>query len=167
DRPQIMAAEIVHQPRQLVVAAAIEQRGHRTLIADFVIEPLAPCRSALKHQGRIELVGTIIDPASQYFAAGLGKGRLLQPAIFEEHDVPTEVSEQVLIALPQTLADHGVEALPVVVDDLPAIAQALLPAFEHSLEDVALVELGIAEKRDHAAFRPFKTPTVSAHIVLR
>src|SRR5262249_28395996 len=89
------------------------------------------------------------------------------PAIFEEHDVPTEVSEQVLIALPQTLADHGVEALPVVVDDPPAIAQALLPAFEHSLEDVALVELGIAEQRDHAAFRPFKTPTVSARIVSR
>ena len=91
----------------------------------------------------------------------------MQPAIFEEHDVPTEVSEQVLIALPQTLADHRIETLPVVVDNPPAIAQALLPAFEHGLEDVALVELGIAQKRDHAAFRPFKTPTVRAHVVLR
>jgi hypothetical protein len=45
-------------------------------------------------------------------------------------------------------------------------AQALLPALQHGLEDVALVELGIADQRDHAAFRTVKTPPVRPHVVL-
>jgi len=57
--------------------------------------------------------------------------------------------------------------LPVVIDDPPAIAQALLPAFEHRLEDIALVQLGIADQRNHATLGPIETPAMSAHIVLR
>ena len=49
DRTEIMAAEIVHQPRQLVIAAAFDKRGYGSLVADLVIEPFAPCRSTLKH----------------------------------------------------------------------------------------------------------------------
>jgi hypothetical protein len=56
--------------------------------------------------------------------------------------------------------------LPVVVDDPPAIAQALLPAFEHGLEYVALIELGVADERDHATFRTVKAPAMGAHVVL-
>ena len=121
----------------------------------------------MKHQSRIELVRTIIDPAPQDFAAGLGKRRLLERAVFEEHHVPAEIAEQVLIALPQTFADDRVEALPVVIDDPPAISQALFPALEHGFENIALVELGIAQKGDHTAFRPLDTPAVGAHIILR
>ena len=161
-----MAAEIVHQPRQLVVAAALQERGDRPLIADLIAEPLAPCRSALKHQSGIKLVRTIIDPLAQYFAARFGKRRLLKRAVFEQHYVPTEIAEQVLIALPKSLADDGIQALPVVIDNPPAIAQPLLPALEHRFEDIAFIELGVAKKRNHAAFPPRETPTVGAHIIL-
>ena len=133
---------------------ALDQPRHRSLVADLVIETLAPGRAALEHQRGIELVRTVIDPASQHFAAGLGKRGLLERAVFEHHHVPAEIAEQVLVALPQPFAHHGVEALPVVIDDPPAIAQTLLPAFEDGLEDIALVELGVAKERDHAAFRP-------------
>src|SRR6516225_1933481 len=128
DRTKIMAAEIVHQPRQLVVAAALQQCGDRSLIADLIVKPLAPCRSALKHQGRIELVRAIIDPAAQGLAARFGKCRLLKRAVFEQHYVPAEIAEQVLIALPWSLANDGIQTLPVVIDDPPAIAQPLFPA---------------------------------------
>ena len=126
---------------------------HRPLVADLVEQALAPGRTALEHQRRIELVRAAIDPLPQHLAAGLGEGGLLQRAVFEHHDVPAEIAEQVFVALPQAFAHHGIEALPVVIDDPPAIAQALLPAFEHRLENIALVELGVAEERDHAAFR--------------
>src|SRR5215831_3371639 len=108
DRTKIVAAEIVHQPRQLVVAAALQQSGDRSPIADLIVKPLAPCRSALKHQGRIELVRAIIDPAAQGLAAQLGKCRLLKRAVFEQDHIPAEIAEQVLIALPQSLANDGI-----------------------------------------------------------
>ena len=172
DRRQIVAAEIVHQPRQLIVAALFDQPRHRPLVADLVIETLAPRRAALEHQRGIKLVRTAIDPLAQHLAARLGKGGLLQRAVFEHHDVPAEIAEQILVTLPQPFAHHGVEALPVVIDDPPAIAQALLPAFEDGLENIALVELGVAKQRDHAAFRPrlsisYLAPAVGAHVILR
>ena len=172
DGGQVVTAEIVHQRRDRVVAARLDQRRHRPLVADLVEKPLAPSRAALKHQRRIELVRAAIDPLPQRFAARLGEGLLLQRAVFEHHDVPAEIAEQVFVALPEALAHHGIEALPVVIDDPPAIAQALLPAFQHGLENIALVELGVAKQRDHAALRTrlavnCSTPAVGAHVILR
>src|SRR5262249_37415037 len=79
---------------------------------------------------------------------------------------PAEGFEQRFVARPQTLADHRIEALAVVVDDPPAIAQALLPALEDGLEDVAFIELGVAHERDHAAFGPLQTPATGARVIL-
>ena len=65
DRRQVVAAEIVHQPRQLVVGALLDQLRHRALIADLVEQALAPRRAALEHQRRVELVRTAVDPLPQ------------------------------------------------------------------------------------------------------
>ena len=131
------------------------------------LQPLAPRRAALEHQRRVERVGAGVDPLLELFAARLAERGLLQRAVLQDHHVPAEILEELLVALPQALAHHGVEALPVVVDDPPAIAQALLPAFEQRLEDVALVELGVADQRDHAAFGTIRSPAVRAHVILR
>jgi len=56
--------------------------------------------------------------------------------------------------------------LPVVIDDPPTVPQALLPAFEQALKYVALVQFGIADQRDHAAFGPVEPPAVGAHVIL-
>src|SRR6186997_1611649 len=167
NRWKVMPAEIVHQGRELVVAPLFDQLTDVTLVADLIVQSLAPGRAARKHQCRVELIGTIVDPAAQGLAARLLEGRLLQRAVFDDGDVPAEVLEQLLVALPKALANHGVEALAVVIDDPPAIAQALLPAFEQCLEDVALVELGIADQRDHSSFGPCEAPATRAHVVLR
>jgi hypothetical protein len=165
-RRQIVAAEIVHQRRQCVVGAFLDQPADVALVADLVVEPLAPGGAAGEHQRRVELVRTLVDPLPQPLAAGLLEGGLLQRAVFDDHHVPAEIPEQLLVALPQSFAHDGVETLPVVVDDPPAIAQTLLPAFEQRFEDVALVEFSVADQRDHAPFGPAQTPGMRAHIVL-
>ena len=164
-RRQVVPAEIAHQPRELVVRALVDQPRHRPLIAEVVHQALAPRRAALERQRRIELVRAVVDPGAQRLAARLLERGLLQRAVLDDHDVPAERLEQRLVARPQAFADHRVEALAIVVDHPPAIAQALLPAFEHRLEDVALVHLGIADQRDHAAFRPVGRE-VRAHVIL-
>ena len=100
DRCQIVAAEIVHEPRQLVVAALFDEPRDRPLVADLVIEALAPCRPALKHQRGIELVWTMIDPLAQHLTARLGNRGLLERAVFEHHHVPAEIAEQVFVTTP-------------------------------------------------------------------
>ena len=159
-----MAGEIGHQLRQRIIGAGLDDA--RDWLADLADEPLAPGAAALEHQRRVELVRAIVDPLPQRFAARLRKCLLQQRAVFEDHHVPAERREQRLVTLPQAFADHRIEALPVVVDDPPAVAQALLPAFQYRLEDVSLIEFGIADQRDHAAFRPIDTPAVRAHVVL-
>ncbi len=161
-----MTREVGHQPRQLLVRARLDQPRDVALVADLVEEALAPGGAALEDERRVELVRTIVDPLAQALAASLAERLLQQRAVFENDHVPAEGFEQRLIARPQALADHRVEALAVVVDDPPAIAQALLPAFEDRLEDVAFVELGVADERDHAAFGPLQTPAVGAHVIL-
>ena len=127
-----MPAEIGHQPRQLVIGAALDQPGNVALIADIVEQPLAPGGPALEGQSRIELVRTIVDPFAQALAARLGESRFQQVAIFQDDDVPAEIAEDRLEPLPQALAHHRIEALAIVVDDPPAIAQSMLPAFEQA-----------------------------------
>jgi hypothetical protein len=162
----IVAAEIGHQRQQFLVAARFDQARHRTLIADLVVEPLAERSTALEAQRRIDLVRTIVDPGLQCSSAGLGKSRLHQPAVLHDHHVPAKVAEHGFELLPQTLAHHGVEALAVVVDDPPGVAQPVLPAFKQGFEDIALVHLGIADQRDHAAFAAVLHPAVSRDVVL-
>jgi hypothetical protein len=47
---QIMTAEIAHQPRQLAVGTALDQLRDRPLVADIVMQALAPGGTALKGQ---------------------------------------------------------------------------------------------------------------------
>ena len=165
-RRQVVTGEISHQAVKLRVGARLDQPFDWVLIADLVEEALAPSGAALKHQRGVELVGTIVDPAAQRFATRLAERLFQQRAVFEDDHVPTKRLKQLLITRPQALADDSIETLTVVVDNPPAIAQALLPAFENSFEDVAFVEFGIADERDHARFRPFQSPAVGADIVL-
>src|SRR5271169_3546187 len=129
-----MPAEIVHQGGKLVVGASVDEQANVALIADSIVQSPAPGSSSGKHQRGTKRVWTIVDPLTQLFAARLLESGLLQRAIFQNYDVPAEILKQLLVALPQPFAHDGVEALPVVVDNPPAIAQPLLPAFEQRLE---------------------------------
>ena len=165
-RRQVVAGEVAHQRRELGVGAPVEQRRHRPLVAELVGQTLAPGGAALEDQRRIERVRAGIDPRLQPFAAGLTEGRLLQRAVLQRHHLPAEGGEDRLEALVEPFAHHGVEALAVVVDDPPGVAQALLPALQQRLEDVALVELGVADQRHHAALAAALRPAVGVDVVL-
>ncbi len=145
----IVAAEVGHQGQQFLIAAPLDQFRDRALVADLVGEVLAERRAALEAQRRIHRVRAGIDPFPQGLAAGLGEGLLHQPAVFHDHHVPAEITEHGFEFLPQPLAHHRIEALAVIVDHPPGIAQAVLPALQQRLEDIALVHLGVADQGDH------------------
>src|SRR4029077_8263000 len=136
---QIMPAEVAHQGRELRVRTTLEEAGHVALVAEIVQEPLAPSSAALESQRRIELVRRRVDPLAQSFSARLLERSFLQGTIFENDDIPAEGAENGLQLGVEALEDQVVEALAVIVDDPPAIAQALLPPFEQGLENVALI----------------------------
>jgi hypothetical protein len=146
-----VAAEIGHQPRELVVGAALDRARDLALVAEVVEQALAPGGPALEGERRVELVWAGLDPLLQALAAGLGESGLLQLAVAQHHHIPAEVAEDRLEAGIEALADHRIEALAVVVDDPPGVAKPVLPAFQQGLEDVALVHLGVATS---ATMRP-------------
>ena len=161
-----MAAEIGHQPGQRVVGAPFDQRGDGALVADVVEQTLAPGAAALEGQGRIQLVGTGVDPLAELQAAGFAEGLLQQGAVFEDPDLPAHRLEQFGDPLVKPFAHHGIETLAIVIDDPPAILQAVLPAFQQAFENVALVQFGIADHCYHAAGRALRAQALGSQIVL-
>src|SRR5262249_44425428 len=137
------------------------------LVANLVIETLPPCRPARKNERRVKLVRAVVDPLAQCLAARLLERCLLQRAILENDDLPSEIIEELLIASPKPLPNNSIEALAIVVDDPPAIAKTLFPAFEQCLENISFVQFCVAHQRHHAALGPVKAPPVGAHVVLR
>ena len=124
---------------------------------------LAPARAALEDQRRVERVGAVVDPLPQMLAVGLGEGRLQELAVLQGDDAPADQLEHLADAAEQPVVDDAVEALAVVVDHPPEVPHVVLPAFEQRLEDVALVELGVADERHHAAGRALcRRPAPSA-----
>ena len=161
-----MAAEVAHQRRKLVVAAALDQSRKIALIAQLVGEPLAPSCAAAEGQCRVELVRARLDPYAQPLATRFVKGGLLQAAMTQHNNVPAEVAEHCLELGPQSFAHHRIEALTIVVHHPPGVAQPVLPAFQQGLEDVALVHLGVADQGNHLAQRPACAPALEAQIIL-
>ncbi len=134
--------------------------------ADLVGEPLAPGGTALEGERRVELVRTAVDPAAQRLAARLLAGRLLKRAVFQHLHVPAEGGENAFDALPQPLAHDAVEALAIVVDHPPGVAQVMFPALLQAFIDIAFIEFRIADQRDHPACRACLGPWLGGNIVL-
>ena len=152
-RRHVVAAEIGHQPLQRGIVVIVEDRADAGIAVEVALQMLAPALAALVDQRRIERVRAGVDPLAQMMAVGPGEGGLQQPPVFQGDDAPAHHLEQRVDAAEQPVGDHGVEALAVVVDDPPEIADIVLPAFEQRLEDVAFVEFGVAGERDHPARR--------------
>ena len=59
---EIVAAEIGHQTRELVVIVLGEQRADARQMAEVVLQALAPAGAALERQRRVEVVRAVVDP---------------------------------------------------------------------------------------------------------
>src|SRR5215510_9077100 len=121
-RGHVVPAEVIHQGRQLSVAAPIDQPADIALITDFISEPLAPCGATRENERGIKLVRAVVDPFPQRLSARLLESCFLQRAIFENDNFPSKIIEELLMARPQSLTHDSVKTLAIVVDDPPAIA---------------------------------------------
>ena len=176
---QVVAAQVGHQPMQRRVVVHRQQVAHRRVVpmrfqdvgapaAQLFLAAFAPGdRAALVGERRVERIGALVDPVAQLAAAGLLERRLQQRAVFDRDDAPAEGLKQVIEMAVVEIRDRAVQALAVVVDDPPDIADVVFPAFQQAFVDVALVELGVAGDRHHAAARlPFRQQLMDAQVVL-
>ena len=136
-------------------------------IGEVLLELPPPGGAALEHQRRVEHVGAVVDP----LLAGARRRARRRPRCsslpyLSSTTFQPRFSNSAGHLHEQPVRDHRVEALAVVVDDPPAVPEAVLPVFEQGLVDVALVELGIAHQRDHAALGPVAAPALGVHVVL-
>ena len=166
DGLQVMPAEVGHELGERGVIVPAHDRQGIGMDGELFFQLPPPGRPALEHQRRVEHVGAVVDPLLETLAAGLGEGPLQQLAVLDEHYLPAEVLEQRRHLHEQAVRDHGIEALAVVVDDPPAVLEAVLPVFEQRLVHVAFVDLGIAHDADHAALAPIRAPALGVHVVL-
>src|SRR5437764_5676499 len=150
-RAHIVTGEIGHQPPQRLVVVLVEDRANAGIAVEIAAEMLSPALAALVDEGGVERIRAGVDPFAQLLAIRPGKRGLQEAAVFQRDDAPAEHLEQGVDATEEPVGDHGVEALAVVIDYPPEIADIVLPAFEEGLEDVALVELGVTGERNHSA----------------
>ena len=149
----VVAGEVGHQPVKGGIVVLLEDAPDAGILVEVAGQRLAPAGTALEDQRRVERVGAGVDPLPQLLAVGLGERRLQQLAVLQGDDAPADQLEHLADAAEQAIVDHAVEALAVVVDHPPEIAHIVLPAFEQGLEDVALVELGVADQGHHSTSR--------------
>ena len=145
----------------------LEDAADAGILVEIARQRLAPAGAALEHQRRVERVGAGVDPLAQMRAVGLREGGLQQLAVFQRDDPPADQLEHLRDPAEQPVVHHAVEALAIVVDHPPQVPDVVLPAFEQRLEDVALVEFGVADQRHHASRGPLAVAQVlQPHIVL-
>ena len=150
-----------------LVVVAVEDGADAGAAAEIALQMRAPRGPALEAQGGVEVVRAGVDPVPQGLAAGPGERRLQLLAVFDGHHLPADGGEELLDLGEQQLRHDPVQALAVVVDHPPEIADVVLPALEQGLVDVALVELGVADDRDHAPGRlAGRAQAVQGHVVL-
>ena len=94
---------------------------------------VAPGGAALVGERRIPRVRTLVDPVAQRIAAAIGTNAdSSSVAVLQRDHVPVHALEHRVHAMEDPVADHRVEALAVVVDDPPQIADIVLPRLRAS-----------------------------------
>jgi hypothetical protein len=126
-RFHVVPGQIGHQRGEGVIVMLIEQLADARELAEIAQQMLAPAAAALEDEGGIERVGAVVDPLPQRRAVGAPEGRLQPLAVFQRDHAPADRLELALDAREQAVRDDGVEALAVVVDDPPAVADVVLP----------------------------------------
>ena len=117
-----MAAEVGEQRRQRGVVMRLEERRRR--LAEIGLDPRPPRRAALVVERRQVGVGQRLEPALQL---RILVERGLQPlAVAQLDHAPAAASENLVEPLEHAVGAGRVEALAVVVDDPPQVADVVL-----------------------------------------
>ena len=148
-----MAGQIGHQRVQPDIVMLVEQLRDTRGIPEVAGQPLPPRGATLIGQRGILGVRAIIDPPPERLATTAGERGLESLAVLEGDHPPLHRRKQRVEPMEETVGHDRIEALAVIVDDPPGVGDLVLPGLEQRLEDVALVELGVASHRDHATRR--------------
>ena len=164
---QVMPTQVGQQGVQIAIVIFVEQLRDPLRIAQITPQLLAPRRSTLKNQGRVERIRAIVEPLLQGSSTRIFEGFFESLAVLQDVDVPIDQLKHLADAFNELILDHDVQALTVVINHPPHVAQVLLPTFEHRLENTALVQLGIAYDGNHPT-RPVTrvAPSFQCEIVL-
>ncbi len=149
----IVTAQIGHQGIQPRIVIAVDQAVQILIMGQVPLDLRAPGGRALKGQGRIDIIGTCIDPPLQRLPARLGKSGHLFRAIFQCDHVPANGPEEPPDNPEQLFVYHPIQALPVVINHPPDIADVMFPGVHQGFIDIPLVQFRIAHQGDHAPGR--------------
>src|SRR5271154_5766222 len=96
-------------------------------------QALAPGTTTSINQGRIETVWAPVDPLQQGIAAFTCESALEPLSVFQNYNIPSQRFEDFLDPMVTAVLDHPVQALAVVINNPPYVAETVLPALEQSL----------------------------------
>ena len=154
----LRGVESLDQRFHAMAAEIGEQRGERIVVMGLrgTPRPLpSRPRSACARRRRPDNAA----PTARHWAAArtspsapcCRRARLQPLAVAQLDHAPAAASEDLVEALEHPVGAGRVEALAVIVDDPPQVADVVLRALDDRFVDIAFVELGIADQRDKAA----------------
>ncbi len=157
-----MAAEVGEQQAERGVIMLLQEGGG--LLAQVRPNALPPRRAALVMKRRKLRVRQLLKPA---FDRRIAVERAAESlAVAQLDHAPAATSENLVEALEHAVGAGRIEALAIVVDDPPQVADIVLRALDDRFIDIAFVELGITDQRDEAAAVGLVEPAVRAEIIL-
>src|SRR6185369_15783866 len=128
------------------------------------LDPRSPRGPALIVERRQLGIRKRLEPSLQ--RRMLVDRRLQLLAVAKLDDAPAAASEDLVEPLEHAVGAGRVEALAVVVDDPPQVADVVLRTLDDRFVDIALIELGIADQRDEAAAVLVVEPAVGGQVIL-
>src|SRR6185437_5654155 len=134
------------------------------LAAELSLNSHPPLGATLVVKRRQLGVGELLEPGLQRLIA-IERGLQLL-AVAQLDDAPAAAPEDFVEALEHAVRAGRVEALAIVIDDPPEVADIVLGSLNDRFIDIALVELGIADQSDEAAAVLLVQPAVGGEIVL-
>jgi hypothetical protein len=161
ERFHAMAAEVGEQRRERLVVIVFDEGG---ILPELGFDALPPRRTALVMQRRELVVRKPLEPVLQRLVLRQHRRQLL--AVAQLDHTPAAASEDLIEPLEHSIGARRIEALAIVVDDPPQVADVVLRALDDRFVDIALVELGITDQRDEAAAILLVQPAVRAQIIL-
>src|SRR3954451_9699414 len=87
-------------------------------------------------------------------------------AVAKLDDAPAAAAENLVEALEHAVGAGRVEALAVIVDDPPQVADVVLGALDYRFVDIALIELGVTDQRDEAPAAGLVHLAVGGEVIL-
>ena len=161
-----MPAKVGHQRGQFRIAEAVNQLKRLLPARQIAMQAFAPGSTPLISQRGIFGIGALVDPVRYHLPAGLRKHFALALAMFQRQHPPAAGFENVVKAAEHAVSCRAVQRLTVVIDNPPAIADAMLETFDQAFIDIAFVQFGIAHQRDHAPGLRLSQLAVSDEVIL-